>query len=187
MLMRLPRRKELAARIPMLRSRSTAASRGIGPWIPVEPARAVEMRDASIMRLLAAKNCWKSGLSRSRYGRTAGDQAGSSVMRGFAAATGAGRQFPVRDEHGMKRGRRSFVSNPVRKDADLQGVYGSDGTRTRDLRRDRPVLVVPGSPGVGGDYRRERGFSAMALRGLSGAGGSFRRPPAGCARDAIFV
>ena len=33
MLMRLPRRKELAARIPMLRSRSTAASRGIGPWI----------------------------------------------------------------------------------------------------------------------------------------------------------
>jgi hypothetical protein len=22
--------------------------------------------------------------------------------------------------------------------------YGSDGTRTRDLRRDRPVLVVPG-------------------------------------------
>ena len=144
MLMRLPRRKELAARIPMLRSRSTAASRGIGPWIPVEPARAVEMRDASIMRLLAAKNCWKSGLSRSRYGRTAGDQAGSSVMRGFAAATGAGRPFPVRDEHGMKRGRRSFVSNPVRKDADLQGVYGSDGTRTRDLRRDRPVLVVPG-------------------------------------------
>jgi hypothetical protein len=27
----------------------------------------------------------------------------------------------------------------------LQDVfYGSDGTRTRDLRRDRPVLVVPG-------------------------------------------
>jgi hypothetical protein len=29
------------------------------------------------------------------------------------------------------------------EDADLQGVYGSDGTRTRDLRRDRPVMALP--------------------------------------------
>jgi hypothetical protein len=28
--------------------------------------------------------------------------------------------------------------------ADLQDFYGSDGTRTRDLRRDSPVMVVPG-------------------------------------------
>jgi hypothetical protein len=26
---------------------------------------------------------------------------------------------------------------------DLQVFYGSDGTRTRDLRRDRPVMVLP--------------------------------------------
>ena len=32
----------------------------------------------------------------------------------------------------------------VGKDAALQGVYGSDGTRTRDLRRDRPVMAPPG-------------------------------------------
>jgi hypothetical protein len=30
-----------------------------------------------------------------------------------------------------------------------------------------------------GDYQREQGFSAMALRGLPGVCGSFRRPPAG--------
>jgi hypothetical protein len=31
------------------------------------------------------------------------------------------------------------------KDLDLLGVfYGSDGTRTRDLRHDRPVMAVPG-------------------------------------------
>ena len=41
--------------------------------------------------------------------------------------------------------RRLFAPNEATKDPDLQGVfYGSDGTRTRDLRRDRPVLVVPG-------------------------------------------
>jgi hypothetical protein len=64
---------------------------------------------------------------------------------------------------------------------------GSDGTRTRDLRRDRPVLVVPGWAGVGGDSRREQGLSSLVLRGLPGAGGSFRRPPAGWSRDAIVA
>jgi hypothetical protein len=42
------------------------------------------------------------------------------------------------DERGMKETRRSFSSSRREEDADLQGVYGSDGTRTRDLRRDRP-------------------------------------------------
>src|SRR5207248_11125813 len=35
---------------------------------------------------------------------------------------------------------------------------GSDGTRTRDLRRDRPVLVLAGRAGVGGDSAREQGI-----------------------------
>ena len=64
---------------------------------------------------------------------------------------------------------------------------GSDGTRTRDLRRDRPVLVVPAWPWMSGDYRREQGLRATALRGLPGTGGSFRRPAAGCGRDAVVV
>jgi hypothetical protein len=86
----------------------------------------------------------------------------------------------------MRRSRRSFTPGWATKDADLQVVYGSDGTRTRDLRRDRPVLVFPGWAGVGGDYGREQGFSTLALRGWAGAGGSFRRPRAGCVRDAAL-
>src|SRR6266511_3813761 len=38
------------------------------------------------------------------------------------------------------KSRRSIAPKEATKDADLQDVfYGSDGTRTRDLRRDRPV------------------------------------------------
>jgi hypothetical protein len=66
------------------------------------------------------------------------------------------------------------------------GFYASDRTRTRDLRRDRPVLVVPGCAGIGGDYRQEQGLSVVVLRGLRGIGGSFQPPPAGCARDAAL-
>jgi hypothetical protein len=35
---------------------------------------------------------------------------------------------------------------------------GSDGTRTRDLRRDRPVLALAGSAGIGGDSVQQQGF-----------------------------
>jgi Phage integrase family len=38
---------------------------------------------------------------------------------------------------------------PVTRDSE----DGSDGTRTRDLRRDRPVVLLPGWAGVGGDLR----------------------------------
>src|SRR5215216_142995 len=65
--------------------------------------------------------------------------------------------------------------------------YGSDGTRTRDLRRDRPVMALPGCAGIGGDYRHEKGFSTLVLRGFPGAAGTFRRPPAGSVRDALVV
>jgi hypothetical protein len=37
-------------------------------------------------------------------------------------------------------------------------------------RRDRPVLPLPGCPGIGGDSRREQGVSHLALRGSQGAG-----------------
>jgi hypothetical protein len=36
---------------------------------------------------------------------------------------------------------------------------------------------------MGGNSRCEQGFSTLALRGLAGAGGSFRGPPSGGARD----
>jgi hypothetical protein len=43
---------------------------------------------------------------------------------------------------GMHRDRRSSAPNVATKDTVLQDVFnGSDGTRTRDLRRDRPTRV----------------------------------------------
>jgi bifunctional non-homologous end joining protein LigD len=39
---------------------------------------------------------------------------------------------------------------------------------------------------MGGDSRRQQGFPPVSLRGFAGAGGSFRRPRAGCARDAVL-
>jgi hypothetical protein len=51
----------------------------------------------------------------------------------------------------------------------LQVFYGSDGTRTRDLRRDRPVVVIPGRAGVSGDFRHEQDFSPPAC-------GDYRAP-----------
>jgi hypothetical protein len=49
----------------------------------------------------------------------------------------------VRDMRGMIRSRRSFAPAQATKEAVLQVLYGSDGTRTRDLRRDRPVMALP--------------------------------------------
>jgi hypothetical protein len=47
-----------------------------------------------------------------------------------------------------------------------------------------------GLSGLAGDQRRfrqEQVLSSWAVRGLAGVGASFRRPPAGCVRDAIVV
>ena len=95
---------------------------------------------------------------------------------------------PVPNRCGRPAGsRRSHAPMLATKDPSLQDLfYGSDGTRTRDLRRDRPVLVSPGWAGIGGDRLGEQGISLMILRGLPGSGGSFRRPPAGCTRDEML-
>jgi hypothetical protein len=63
---------------------------------------------------------------------------GCGDHRGRAACCGDSRGSLGRDVRGMKRGRRSFAPIPATKAANLQVLYGSDGTRTRDLRRDRP-------------------------------------------------
>mgnify|MGYP003693598867 CR=1 FL=1 len=50
----------------------------------------------------------------------------------------------------------------------LQDFYGrSDGTRIRDLRRDRPVMALPAGAWIGGDSRRVQGFATRWLRGLA--------------------
>jgi hypothetical protein len=65
----------------------------------------------------------------------------------------------------MKIDRRSFAPRRATEHADLQGLYGSDGTRTRDLRRDRPVMALAGCAGIGGDSRHEQALSIVPLRG----------------------
>jgi hypothetical protein len=55
--------------------------------------------------------------------------------------------------------------------------YGSDGTRTRDLRRDRPVLALTGWAGICWDCRGEQGFPTVALW--------VRRVPAGASGDLL--
>ena len=107
-------------------------------------------------------------------------------LREFAALVGCVRGLPCGMLRGMKRSRRSFAPKVTTKASDLQVFYGSDGTRTRDLRRDRPILVIPGWAGIGGDFRREQDFSTPGLRVFAGTCGSFRRPPAGYARDGVL-
>jgi hypothetical protein len=95
----------------------------------------------------------------------------SSFLRGLPASGGSERLFPARDERGMKRNRRSFCAEPATENADLQAFIGSDGTRTRDLRRDRPVLALPAWAWMRGDPRRDQGVSQLVLRGLPGTSG----------------
>jgi len=78
-------------------------------------------------------------------------------------------------------GRTTPSSRPSsRARARRRGVNdGSDGTRTRDLGCDRPVLALSGRPRVGGNSSREQAIPILALRGFPGVSGSFRRPPPG--------
>jgi hypothetical protein len=78
--------------------------------------------------------------------KTSGRCGRSFRLRGLPGTSGPcgdSRRSLVRDVR-MRRSRRSSALVQATKDAYLQEVYGSDGTRTRDLRRDRPVLALPG-------------------------------------------
>jgi hypothetical protein len=46
----------------------------------------------------------------------------------------------------------------------LQVFYGSDGTRTRDLRRDRPVQAQPAQSAATRNYLLEQAFPPRANR-----------------------
>jgi hypothetical protein len=68
---------------------------------------------------------------------------------------------------------------------DCKDFYGSDGTRTRDRRRDRPVLALAGCAGIGGDYRRDQVFRLWACgdrRAPAGASGGLLRDERGMLR-----
>jgi hypothetical protein len=66
-----------------------------------------------------------------------------------------------------------------------ESLYGSDGTRTRDLRRDRPVLALPGWSGIGGNPAVSGlfvGCSCGDLRVQAGASGDLPRDMGGMLR-----
>ena len=66
---------------------------------------------------------------------------------------------------GTHRDRRSSAPNVATEDALLQGIYsGSDGTRTRDLRRDRPVRARPTQPAPARNYSLEQAFHTAPNR-----------------------
>jgi hypothetical protein len=77
----------------------------------------------------------------------------------------------------MQRSRRSNTPEQSTEDANLQVVYGSDGTRTRDLRRDRPGMALPELSG------NLRGFPPR-VAGIAGSRrGASDALPRGSARD----
>jgi hypothetical protein len=72
-------------------------------------------------------------------GRAGSARDGSDERRRMRTKSRCKTRTLVRDRRGIHGGRRSFVPTRTTKDTDLQVLYGSDGTRTRDLRRDRPA------------------------------------------------
>src|SRR6266542_3370249 len=83
-----------------------------------------------------------------------GDQ---RLRRALCGDSGAG---SARDETSL----RPSAPSQSTKHTDLQVFYGSDGTRTRDLRRDRPVRRNRLQPATTQDQRLEQGFPHGANR-----------------------
>src|ERR687888_2664441 len=79
------------------------------------------------------------------------------LLRGLAARAGSLRRFQANSRARSARDEKKPAVVTSNTYADLQDFYGSDGTRTRYLRRDGPVLVVPGWAEIGGDSPREQG------------------------------
>src|SRR5919198_2871601 len=69
-------------------------------------------------------------------------------FRGLAARPGSLRQFQADSRAGSARDEKKPAVVMSNTCIDLQDFYGSDGTRTRDLRRDRPVMVFPCWAGI---------------------------------------
>jgi len=112
----------------LVTSRRTRDPRGMPPALL--SARAKEPANAYLLH---------SGPRRPPGGSAGHSGCGDYRVR--AACCGDSRRSLVRDVRGMRRSRRSFAPSQATKEADLQDFYGSDGTRTRDLRRDRPTIV----------------------------------------------
>jgi hypothetical protein len=65
------------------------------------------------------------------------------LLRGLPAPAGSLRGFQADSRAGSARDAEKPAIVMSNTYGDLQDFYGSDGTRTRDLRRDRPVQAQP--------------------------------------------
>jgi hypothetical protein len=106
-----------------------------------------------------------------------------STLRGLTATAGFLGRFQADSRAGSARDEEAGgrMSNTY---ADLQDFYGSDGTRTRDLRRDRPVFGAAGLSGDRRGFRRELVFRP-AVAGIGGRGREL--PATSCGMSAGWI
>ena len=109
-----------------------------------------------------------------------------SLLRGLLATTGFRRGFPADSRAGSLQDAREAGGRCMTKMPICRYFYGSDGTRTRDLRRDRPVLPLAGCAGIGEDSPQEQGPSDPAAAGIPRGRRELPRSPAGSVRDAVL-
>jgi hypothetical protein len=87
---------------------------------------------------------WLAGMKRLASGSGRNENCRSPwpviLLRGLPATRGASRRFQVDSGAGSARDEEEAGVRYVKDIYYLQGFYGSDGTRTRDLRRDRPAF-----------------------------------------------
>src|SRR5204863_7350667 len=101
------------------------------------------------------------------------------LFRGLPASVGSLRRFQADSRAGSTRDEKKPAVVMSNTCTDLQDFDGSDGTRTRDLRRDRPGQVVSGPSGDRRACPSRAGLSIARVAGSAAAGGFFRWPPAG--------
>jgi hypothetical protein len=86
------------------------------------------------------------------------------LLRGLPATAGSLRRFQADSRAGSTRDEKKPAVVMLNTYADLQDFYGSDGTRTRDLRRDRPVRARPTQLASAWNYRLEQAFRTARKR-----------------------
>jgi hypothetical protein len=110
------------------------------------------------------RHCGRRCIARSGAQREQLPGSGSSIRLAAPAGTSETTTvtqalfLPVarRNAARLLRGSARFAPIKTTEDANLQVLYGNDGTRTRDLRRDRPVPAQPPQPAPTREYRLEQ-------------------------------
>jgi hypothetical protein len=81
------------------------------------------------------------------------------LLRELPASARSLRRFQADSRAGSARDEKKPAVVMSNTCTDLQGFYGSDGTRTRDLRRDRPCRAVCADPREGARTRMNTGLA----------------------------